>query len=432
MVRRWPRPGLISGVSIIGFDVGIDIAHMELSTTLDKVQIKGSRLYGIRNTSNVVSFCDLQIVTQGGYGLANVSSDGLVVGIGGHISGRGVGAFLNKGTVNLKDVVAQDFTTTGGDSVDARLDGIFQATDKISDPKWQLPILSAPEPEPVRTEEWVNIKNFGAVADPKVDSTDAFIAAFRSTARVIYIPTGQYLVTRPIPVGDNIERIEGMFSNITTGNNSSTDGNGFFPLFYDLPSRKKTLFLRRTVVERQGNMSFIVEHRSNTSLVMSDIVGLWGGALLSRPREGGSVFAENIAGGHIRLVGDAGVWLRQLNTEGVDFRVFNSGSPLWILGAKTEDTNTLVRNLNGANTEVVGALIYRVYGTLKQRPLFVNENGRLVASYAEEAFRPDAFYAVHLDSRIKGEHRVINAEEFPRRGPIARMVPSLSTDDLPH
>ena len=82
------RPTLISNVSIIGFDIGIDISHTELSATLDKVQIEGSRLYAIRNTSNVVSFYDLQIVTQSSYGLASVSSDGLVVGIGARISAR--------------------------------------------------------------------------------------------------------------------------------------------------------------------------------------------------------------------------------------------------------------------------------------------------------------------------------------------------------
>jgi hypothetical protein len=112
-------------------------------------------------------------------------------------------------------------------------------------------------------------------------------------------------------------------------------------------------------------------------------------------------------------------------------RIPNDGSPLWILGVKTEQTNTLVRNTNGGETEVVGGLIYRVFGTDPQMPLFVNVGARLVASYAEEAFRPDAFYAVHLDSYMRGGHRSVEAEQLPKRGNIARMAPNLSTDDSP-
>ena len=73
MVRKWPGPSLISDVSIENFDIGIDIAHTELSATLDHVTISGSKLYGIRNTSNIVSFSSLAIETQGGYGLANMT-----------------------------------------------------------------------------------------------------------------------------------------------------------------------------------------------------------------------------------------------------------------------------------------------------------------------------------------------------------------------
>ncbi len=87
--------------------------------------------------------------------------------------------------------------------------------------------------------------------------------------------------------------------------------------------------------------------------------------------------------------------------------------------------------MNGGETEVAGGLIYRVYGTDPQMPLFLNVGARLVASYAEEAFRPDAFYAVHLDSYMKDAHRVVQAAQLPKRGNIARMVPNLSTSDSP-
>jgi hypothetical protein len=431
MVRRWPGPALVSDVSIVGFDIGIDIAWTELSMTFDKVRIEGSRLYGMRNTSNIVSFSDLLITTKGGYGLANLSSDGLMVGIGARISGRGYAPLLNSGTVNFKDVSAKEFTTDKSAPVNDHLDGVFQSSQKIlSQAKWQLPVLSPPEPEPesaAGTGEWTNVEKFGAVASARVDSTAAFISAFKSDARVIYIPTGQYLVSGPIIVGDNIERIEGMFSTISTGvNRQAMDVD--YALFRSSPTRRKPLFIRRLIVEKYGNMSVIIDHYSKAELIMSDIIGLNGARLLYRPEQGGRVFADNTAAGLIEVSGGAGVWLRQLNTEGRGLRIVNHGTPLWILGVKAEQTNTLVQNVAGADTEIVGGLVYRVFGNDEQMPLFVNVNGRLAASYAEEAFRPDAIYSVHLDSRIDDKHTFVRAEDLPRRGRFARMVPSLATD----
>jgi len=224
-----------------------------------------------------------------------------------------------------------------------------------------------------------------------------------------------------------------MFSIINAGwGYGAPDSERAYSLFRTSPNRKRPLFIRRLIVEKHGDMFGIVDHYSEAAFVMSDVIELWGAALLNRHSEGGRVFADNTAAGYIHVSGSAGVWLRQLNTEGPRVRIVNNGSPIWILGAKTEQTNTLVQGTNGANTEVVGGLIYRGFGGDEQMPLFVNVDGRLAASYAEEAFRPDAFYAIHLDSYIDGDHRVVSADQFPRRGPIARMVPSLSTDDLPH
>jgi Pectate lyase superfamily protein len=432
MVRKWPGPSLISNVSIENFDIGIDIAHTELSATLDRVTISGSKLYGIRNTSNIVSFSSLAIETQDGYGLANMMPEGLIAGIGGRIRGSGDGAFLNKGAVNFKDVLVDNFVVENKIPLTTRLDGVYVGQKKLSDAEWRLPVRSPPVPEYVSPAEWISVEKFGAIPDPRVDSTKAFMAAFASGARVIYIPTGQYLITRPITIADNIEQIQGMFATVRTGFYPDTKvESSIIPLFRAGETRKTPLFIRRLIVERYSNISVIISHTAPSPLVMSDIVGLRGSSLLIRSKQGGELFADNTAAGSMGVAGPAGIWFRQLNTEGPNIRINNDGAPLWILGAKSEQTNTLVKNTNAGNTEIVGGLVYRGFGTAKQMPLLVNEDGRLVASYAEEAFRPNAFYAVHLDSKIGTKHVVVRADAFPKRGNIARMVPIVSTDRLP-
>jgi len=320
-----------------------------------------------------------------------------------------------------------NYRTAAGMVVDDRLDGVYQGAKRVSGPKWKLPIELPPEPDPVRVDEWVNITKFGAVPDPSVDSTAAFMAALKSNARVIYIPTGQYFVNKPIPIGDDVERIEGMFSVIRTGRGYRSAGTDTaLSLFSTSPLRRKALFIRRLTVERDGDVFAVVDHHAPAPLVLSDISAF---AAVNRFAEGGPVFGENLNAGYFYLAGSAGAWFRQLDTEGRGVRIRNKGSPLWVLGAKSEQTSTLVRTTDGGDTEIVGGLVYRVYGTDPQVPLFVNIDGRLSASYAEEAFRRNAFYTVHLDSTINGQHTTVGAETFPKRNNIARIVPSLSTDD---
>lgn len=432
LARRWPGPALIDDVTISGFDIGIDVAYSNYSMTLDRVRIEGTKLYGIRNNSNVISFHDLQIIAEGGYGLANIAPDGLVVGIGAVISGQGKGALLNSGAINLKDVRSENFKGPDNKALDAKLDGVFRASKKVSSSPWKLKILSPPKAEPVPVREWVSVQKFGAIADRGADSTAAFQAAFNSAARVIYIPTGQYAVSKPFVVADNIERIEGMFSVINIGNDPHPIAGIPSALFRTGVARAKPLFIRRLIVERRGNMATVVDHAANAPLIMSDIVALFGAGLLHRRATGGPVFADNTSAGHTQVSGSAGLWFRQLNAEGPTIRISNDGAPLWILGAKTEQTNTLIQSTNGANTEVVGGFIYRVFGGPTQMPAFVNKDGRLAISYAEESFRPDAIYTVHLDSSVDGKETLVRADDLPRRGQFARMAASLSTDDLPH
>ena len=429
MARRWPGPALISNVTIFGFDIGIDTAYSNYSLTLNKVQIEGSKQYGIHNKSNVISFSDLKIMVQEGYGLANVAPDGLIVGIGGVISGKGKAPLLNNGAANLKDVIARNFEDTDGFTANGILDGVFQAEKRLSEPKWHLPVRSPPEPAPVAIDEWVNIRSFGV--KPDVDSTAGFAAALKSEARVIYIPSGQYFVSQPFVVSDNIERIEGMFSIINVGNDRHPIEGIPSALFRTSATRKKPLFLNRLIVERRGSIAVIVDHQSASTLVLSDVIGLLGVGLLYRRKEGGPVFANNTTAGHTDIFGPAGVWFRQFNAEGRTVRLSNDGAPLWILGAKSEQTNTLIQNKNGADTEVVGAFIARIFPTLPQMPAFQNFNGRLVLSYAEDVYRPDAAYRVHLDSLVGDKRTIVSSEDLPRRGKWARMAPILSTDDLP-
>ena len=78
-----------------------------------------------------------------------------------------------------------------------------------------------------------------------------------------------------------------------------------------------------------------VELTARRDVTLRDVVTA-GTSLLDRGPDGGRVFIEDTCCGSIHLSGPQPVYARQLDTEGGDNRIVNEGSPLTILGLKTE------------------------------------------------------------------------------------------------
>lgn len=415
MTRKWIGPALIQRVSISGFDVGIDVSRTEYSVTLDGVSVHGSREFGLRNDSNSIPFHDLAVEAEGGVGIANIGQQALLAGIKAKVSGRGEAAFQNTGSANLQDFSMSGFVPRAGRNAADRLDGVFDNERRIADSRWSLPIRSISNPDERSSSEWVNVQSFGAKDDKRVDSTNAINAAFRSGARTIFFPTGIYKISGSIAVPPTVEKIEGLFSTIVSDHNAKP-----YVVFFTEP-RSKPLVLRRLIVESRAGPYAVFEQRASAPVLLQDIVG-YGVGLLNRLAEGGDVVAENIStAGRNKVAGPAGAWFKQLNIEARGTVIENDGAPLWILGAKTEQTLTLVHASNNATTEIVGGLIYRV-NPGPELPFLISENSRLVASYAEEAFRPTAVYSIHVQSQSGDQQNTIPASDLPLRGQFGRMV----------
>ena len=112
----------------------------------------------------------------------------------------------------------------------------------------------------------------------------------------------------------------------------------------------------------------------------------------------------------LRIAGPAPVYARQLDTEGGGTRIVNDGSPLAILGLKTEGDCTVLENRNGARSVILGGLVYMVRDADPQSPAFVNAGGSLLASFVEESFRAASRYAVYL----RDPHAKCRRRGFPR------------------
>ena len=108
------------------------------------------------------------------------------------------------------------------------------------------------------------------------------------------------------------------------------------------------------------------------------------------------------------------MFARQLDTEGGDTRILNEGSPLVILGLKTEGDCTVLDNRDGGRSSILGGLLYIVGDADPKVPAFHNTNAELEATFVEEAFSAAKRYTVYL----RDHDRRRDVDAAPARGRV--------------
>ena len=100
-------------------------------------------------------------------------------------------------------------------------------------------------------------------------------------------------------------------------------------------------------------------------------------------------YISRTPGGKWRFNKHQRVWGRQLNpeTKGIP-EIINDGGKLWVLGLKTEYLSTKIENRNGAQTEILGGLMYPVHPVQDETlPMFSNENSDISLIHAVSVYR---------------------------------------------
>lgn len=423
--RKWIGPALLSDISISDFDFGIAVENTEYGVVLDRISITKARAAGLRNFSNLISFSELSIGVDGGFGIANLGPQSLMVGRKGTIYGKGRVAIQNQGYMNLEDVETSSFQPLFAKDRTQRVEGVFNPTGRVEATRWKLPVPPTPFPSEPDDNDWADVTAYGASSDPSVDSTAGITAALGSGKSAVYFPNGTYTVTSQIVIPRTVARLEGTWSSV---NLDMRRRNGESAPVISIAARDQPLLIRRFVFENtRGSAKTLILDASRGALLLQDVVA-GGIKLLERSASGGEVFLENIAFSAIEIAGPAGAWIRQLNTEGAGVRIANRGAPLWILGSKTEQNMTFLENTDGATTEIHGGFVYMVHFKEPRRPYLVNRNGTIAAALAEEAFVPDAAYTVFLESTTSERKIQILGADLPVRHHVGRIAPQITTE----
>jgi len=418
MERRWPGPLLISDVSVDGFQYGVSVKYTEYCVTLQRVTLRGQSRASLRNRGNVVSVRDL-VISTGAVGIVNDDERGLIVVDGLRFLRTRPGAVFaqNRGYLTLKPAEvtgAADRFSQGG-AFEGKTALAQYGADWTLPPPPQLSAASAS-----RVKDWVSVTAFGAKPNSGEDASSAIQLAFSSGAPVAYFPTGRYRIDRAIEVPDTLKRIEGMFSVISVGTRAATFSreHGMFRI----GTSGQPLVIDRLGLDNANKGAQAgLELSGSRSLLVRDFVG--SGAHLMRQSSGGPLVVENAAV-LMRVAGPAGVWASQLNPEGQGVLIQSRGTPLSILGLKTEQNATVLDNEDG-QVDVIGGLFYIVslHGKGSKPALIHRGKGRVFAAYAESAYAPDAVYQEHF-VQLDGElpRGVVRGEDLPKRG-LARVNP---------
>jgi hypothetical protein len=387
-------------------------------------------MIGLRNNHNAVSVHILTIV-DAPQPIVNQSPDGLIVVVDGKISASHPilqDAIQNNGYVNLRGVQVSGYATAFGTATTSvALDGVYKNNNRVSAAKqsWSLPVSDTPAAFGDPVEKWVSVGQYGAKPDSNTDATAGIRQAFASGASTVYFPHGTYLISANITVPPTVRRIVGMMSAIHVVDGNAYTLNRDQGMFRVMNSKYPLSIEHMTFDNSDFGDQVGVEAASSEPVTLRDVAGA-GVITLKRPATSGKVFIEDTCCGSMNIAGRNPVWMRQLDSEGLQPRVTNNGAPLWILGLKTEGNCTAVENTNGAQTEVLGGLMYIVRPVKQSVPAFVNTNSQMLVSFVEEGFTANALYTTYLADTESGTVHDFEAASQPPRN-VAHMAPLLTT-----
>lgn len=278
-------------------------------------------------------------------------------------------------------------------------------------PALNLTVSETPVYSDTDFSHWANVENYGArpcfaVCSSIPDDTVGIQEAIDSGHTTVYLPPGDYGISRPIHLRGSVIHFLGI------GGAALVPLPGFPPghpaIFVDQTASGQVFFDSVSLIQNwwvSGNPSFpqpdLVDNARNTLIILdTDIAyGNTGAAV------GATVFIENLNSTTGQLFNGQTVFARNLDPENFDPNphVQVSGGKLWALGLKIEGPeSTVLKVAEGALAEVMG-LVASVWVDVAACPMILNE----LSSVSVSAYRTNPF----VYSTGPTDYKVI-AEEF--------------------
>ena len=438
MLRYATGPCLMKNVVIDGFDYGIKAANTEYSATFEGLTLLNQRVYGVYNSSNVLSIRGL-VSTNRVPAICNHSSLGLITLLQALLQdgSPSVVAIENSGTMYARSVTSAGYasvlrsnrSTFSGPSLIEYDSGPVQNLFPSAASSLNLPVQETPQFEDANLTHWANVVSFGADPRGYSDSSTAIQAAIDSGATTVYFPTGKYTVTRTIFVRGSVRLINGFDSYITPPRSAFQIAKNPRPLF-QIDAGASDVTLDHFQLGNWGAYPYpgivFVEQNSTRPVALLDSAYLSVGTARAvgyqnTPSGTGSVFVEDVSAGPWNILTPQNVFARQINPETDTTKIVNNGGRLWILGLKTEQAGTNVETNNGGYTEVLGGLLYPAHNVPSDQSAFVINDSRAsliyaVTNYSVPSTASFANYQHQVTETQNGVTHTLSTMSLPSRG----------------
>ena len=442
----WPGPGLLKNITVDGFNTGIKNRSAMHSMTMENITLKNQKVLGLDGASNgnfihnLVSInpSSTQVIDLQGGIMTLIGADFTFTG-GTGTTAKGAIVYSDPTTGNIalyaRDVVVRatpadaatpptivSRTVTGSTtSYSTVLSG--NVTEHANNPKslfdapltaLKLPIEDFTPFHDNNMANWVSVTDHGATPGDANDDTAGIQAAIDYAAAngksTVYFPKTRgnwatYFVSDTIRIHGGIQRLMGFGSFIMPTGKS-----------FDVPSSPKAAFVAENLTSDQLLVDRLVlrcrdawqpprglitfQNNSSKTVAFRD-------GYIETYQHGpnpGKLFSENIGCGEWKFVGQK-AWIRQLNPETpFDPKLINDGGDLWILGVKTEESNTAILTKGGGRTEVLGAYIFSNYAQFV-KPIFESIDSQASYAFMSHSWAPSIDYASYVRETRNGETR---------------------------
>lgn len=384
IISGLPGPALLSRLVIKGFDYGIKIANGRYGLTLEHINLSGQKIAGLDNAGNILAIRDLTsdntvpaVRSSDQTGFISLIDAKLTGGTADFSAIQSYGQLMVRrvSTVGYRSAVTQGSKIVPGTDLPQYVTkAAYAPFPETQSRAVDLPAQDLPDYVPAQASDWVSVAAFGAKPDDSTDDTAAVQKALDSGKPVVYLPTGRYVISKPLTVKGPVREIAGFGSTLTpTGpgwGDPATpaaliqidDGVGPDVTISGLTVTRAP----KSPVPSAGLIGF-VQHTSR-ALILRDIG--CAGDYLSGYQAGpgaGPLYLENVSASSLRFDQPQQVWARQLNGAGNDTTssgkarsawLANSGATVWLLGFESEQRGPLIRTDKGGRTEVLGGAVY--------------------------------------------------------------------------
>ncbi|NJC71742.1 hypothetical protein HC031_18745 [Planosporangium thailandense] len=380
ITRSLPGPALISSVAVKGFDYGIRVAQGQYGLTLEHLDLSGQKIAGIDNGGNILAIRDL--TSSNTVPAIRSDRDGFVSLVDAKLTGGTVdfSAIQSNGdlmtrrvsTAGYRSAVTQSGRIIKGDDVTAYVSKpeVTPFPDAPS-PAADLPVRETPDYVPAQPTDWVSAAAYGAKPDDNGDDAAAIQKALDSGKPAVYLPTGRYVISKPLRVSGAVRLLAGFGSTlVATG---PAWGNASAPAAVvgvgDGTGRDVTVSGLR-ITDGAGSSSpaaGLVGFTQHTArpLVLTDVDAVNVATSYQAQAGAGPLYLEDVSASGWRFDQPQQVWARQFNhldrgtgAENISPLLVNAGATVWVLGLETERSGPLLRTERGGRTEVLGGAVY--------------------------------------------------------------------------